>query len=367
VQVARTYFKAADQARQLPFAPGGDRTLLNTLLCAIRAARRFIYLEDQYLTPPDAVDFSDALVKKVQDGEIARLIIAIPGTNDQLFGQLVRGPFVQKLYDSQKTPGIVRVGCPRRRYTVPRCDLRASSGKLLLSDDLPNNLGQVSLAPKARIPSVPFWVAVDGELMYAYKEEAPVRPTAKTFAVYRGQDTLLVTGNPKQGTLVRDHKAGAAATVVELRDIYVHAKVLIVDDVFASIGSANVNRRGHYSDGECNIFVVPESLRADAANPVLALRKRLWAEMLDLPEGIVTPLLEDAITASELFERSWLLGNRFVPHHAYLPHVEALTNITVKTGDGVMTWIKDLAQIYATTQYEALFDNCVDPSSLLEP
>ncbi len=66
------------------------------------------------------------------------------------------------------------------------------------------------------------------------------------------------------------------------RDIYVHAKVMIVDDIWATIGSANANRRSLAHDAEINLAVVDEAIsegrRAFARN----LRLALWSEHLGL-------------------------------------------------------------------------------------
>ena len=126
--------------------------------------------------------------------------------------------------------------------------------------------------------------------------------------------------------------AGAAATVVDLAGIYVHAKSTIVDDVFVGIGSANINRRGHYHDGEITVYGVPQRLKASRSNPVAALRRRLWAEMLDIPLATAGPLLEDPIAAAALFDRSPLAGNRFTDIEAYPTHL--MQDVT--GGDGLV-------------------------------
>jgi phosphatidylserine/phosphatidylglycerophosphate/cardiolipin synthase-like enzyme len=56
-------------------------------------------------------------------------------------------------------------------------------------------------------------------------------------------------------------------------DIDVHSKVLIVDDVFASIGSANKNNRGIVYEGELNVAIVDEA-------KVTALRREMLANLL---------------------------------------------------------------------------------------
>ena len=57
----------------------------------------------------------------------------------------------------------------------------------------------------------------------------------------------------------RSHKKGAPVTHSHVASIYVHAKTMVVDDVFVSIGSANVNRRGFCHDGEINAFAIPSA------------------------------------------------------------------------------------------------------------
>jgi phosphatidylserine/phosphatidylglycerophosphate/cardiolipin synthase-like enzyme len=51
--------------------------------------------------------------------------------------------------------------------------------------------------------------------------------------------------------------------------VYVHAKLMIVDDVFMTLGSANVNTRSMEVDSELNIC-------HEHAGVTAPLRKRLW-------------------------------------------------------------------------------------------
>ena len=55
VQIARTYFKPGSNnlGTPLPFAPSGETTPIRTIELAIGQAKDFIYVEDQYFTPPD--------------------------------------------------------------------------------------------------------------------------------------------------------------------------------------------------------------------------------------------------------------------------------------------------------------------------
>jgi phosphatidylserine/phosphatidylglycerophosphate/cardiolipin synthase-like enzyme len=66
-----------------------------------------------------------------------------------------------------------------------------------------------------------------------------------------------------------------------------------VDDEWFSVGSANLNRRGISADTEMNVHsIAPEAARA--------LRVRLWAEHLGLPEAEIADT--DPIA---LIDREW--------------------------------------------------------------
>jgi phospholipase D1/2 len=62
-------------------------------------------------------------------------------------------------------------------------------------------------------------------------------------------------------------------------DIYVHAKVMIVDDRFLRVGSANMNNRSMGLDSECDL-TVNGSEREDVRRKIAQLRTDLMAEHL---------------------------------------------------------------------------------------
>jgi phosphatidylserine/phosphatidylglycerophosphate/cardiolipin synthase-like enzyme len=66
---------------------------------------------------------------------------------------------------------------------------------------------------------------------------------------------------------------GFDETESRFQDIDVHSKLLIVDDVFLSVGSANKNNRGAIYEGEMNAAVVDATWVRDA-------RRRIFANML---------------------------------------------------------------------------------------
>ena len=365
VQIARTYYRPQDPSRALGFAPLGDPTIARTMLAAIRHAKEFIFLGDQYLTPP--VLYKTTLVDKVASGSLKKLVIAVPSGNDQPFGEIVRNDFITALREADAGRGIVHIGYPRRRFTVPDNDLRSSSGKCVLGEPLPLAPGlnpTVLLQPASRVPKVPFWLAVEGELLWAY-DEAPGAPEgSRRLQVVRGADTKFVKGgSTPEGTTTREHKSGAPATVVEFSGIYVHAKLLLVDDVFVGVGSANVNRRGFYHDGEIHLFTLPQSLRSMPGNPVAMLRRALWADLLDIPSALAGPLMADPLAAANLFKRSPFLGNRFTDVDAIPSHIL----FGAKTGDSLIsTLLQGFVFGVGAIDHTRLFDAIVDPSSSVE-
>ncbi|MBC8069972.1 MAG: hypothetical protein IAG13_16660, partial [Deltaproteobacteria bacterium] len=76
--------------------------------------------------------------------------------------------------------------------------------------------------------------------------------------------------------------------------IDVHAKVMIIDDVWVTIGSANINDRGFKTEGEINTVVLDETIATD-------LRKRLMAEHLGLRSD--DPRLVDVDQAFDLWDQ----------------------------------------------------------------
>lgn len=89
------------------------------------------------------------------------------------------------------------------------------------------------------------------------KQEAP-----EAAAEGRLQAFCLATSGTEQGSM-------------HYRPIYVHAKVAVIDDVWATVGSGNLNNRGMRNDAEMNVAVLNPPL-------VRGLRLMLWAEHLAL-------------------------------------------------------------------------------------
>jgi hypothetical protein len=182
--------------------------------------------------------------------------------------------------------------------------------------------------------------------------------------VVRGQES-----GPPTGASQRKHAAAAPVTLAQLKGIYVHAKIMIIDDAFVAIGSTNLNRRGFFHDGELTAFIIPGGLRASMHNPARALRAALWAEHLGLPPGMGPVLLRDFRAALPLFGRPISLGNRFTP--ATLTHTRPFAPTTAALGGTGLKALARIGQLGIAATAAALEDQAwskaIDPTTATDP
>ena len=98
---------------------------------------------------------------------------------------------------------------------------------------------------------------------------------------------------------------------VEDTPIYVHAKIMIVDDEILRIGSANLNNRSMGLDSECDVFI--DSTRAGNAHAregIAALRRSLLAEHCGLEEDEMGELLSRHGSMAALIDQTLAEGPR---------------------------------------------------------
>lgn len=370
VQVARTYYGALPgSGRGFSFAPNGERTIIDTLLQAIGRARRHIYIEDQYLTPP--AEFASALAAAAARVS-GPLVILVPSTTDQPFGLARRQAFIQQMREAWGDR--FKVGILRKRFSSTQTTFKAAKGRLWLAADLGEAVADnvIEIGPVARLPDAPFWLVVDGEAMRAYQKVPGFSsPTGARFHVDRAEATNLFKKD--SGTKRAAHKSGAAVVTGMFPATYVHTKMVLIDDAFASIGSANCNRRGYYSDGECNIFAMRETIADGGDNWIRNLRVTLWAEHLGVTEEYGRIALLDPAACLPLFDRKFTTGNRFTPLDAqpYSVDFELAAEFTETTSAlGGLAMIGKLAAgigvAIGGSQSGAIFDTIVDPGSQVE-
>lgn len=96
--------------------------------------------------------------------------------------------------------------------------------------------------------------------------------------------------------------------------IYVHAKMMIVDDEVVRIGSANMNNRSMGLDSECDVFIdAARPGNAHAVPGITRLRHTLLAEHTGMPvEDVATALARDPAMIA-LIETAPRTGKRLDP------------------------------------------------------
>ena len=354
-QIARTYFapKIGSGTAPFTFAPQGETTIHDTICAAIDQATDFIYIEDQYFTP------DKAYVQKLlaaADRDVRMLMVVVGMDNGQIFGDTRLSEIVAAL--SARWGTRFRCGTPFRRYLNPTPASTVNLGRCLLRTAIDSFKVQITIGPISRVPKAPFFCFVEGELMLATHESPPddTAHDGRTFWVERATDGADPRWNPN----VVDHAAGVPVLCVRVPSVYVHAKCMVIDDIFMTVGSANINRRGHFHDGELNVFAVPQRLKNDPTNPARNMRCRLWAEHLGLSPEMGLSLLADPLSALPYFERAWYVGSAF---QAFTFNgSSSLTDVNFGTG------ILSLAVGTGLEAYKSvLWNTAVDPTTGSDP
>ena len=109
--------------------------------------------------------------------------------------------------------------------------------------------------------------------------------------------------------------------------IYVHAKIMVVDDEVIRIGSANFNNRSMGLDSECDVFIdTARPVNSGCGEAIRGLRLSLIAEHCGLDESEVGAALEEAGGMAALFARRG--DNR--PRHVRRYHPPQLGEVEEK-------------------------------------
>ena len=314
VQIARTYFRAgaSSQTRKFDFAPNGETTPVRTIKSAIENARDFIYIEDQYFTPPD--DYVQALLDAADTSRGVRgLMITMPFSTDQPYGQDRRTDVLAALQTAWGSR--FSAGTPLRRYLHETPALTTNLGRMYLASALSQSDTTATFGAYAHLPAPPFWAFIGNELVLVNALAGP--PSGSGDTATQEVEIVRASGVPSWGAQPVNHPAKAPVLAVQLPSIYVHAKVMVVDDIFLFCGSSNINRRGLYHDGEIDSFTIPQHLRSDPTNPARILRSRLMAEHLGLTPEMGQALFADPISAIPYFKRTWYEGSRRQPLSFY--------------------------------------------------
>jgi phosphatidylserine/phosphatidylglycerophosphate/cardiolipin synthase-like enzyme len=95
-------------------------------------------------------------------------------------------------------------------------------------------------------------------------------------------------------------------------DIYVHAKIMIVDDVFLRVGSANLNNRSMGLDSECDLLIDGRNDEA-IRRRIEAVRADLLSEHLGVEQAEIADSCEDTGSLIASIEQLRGSGRTLVP------------------------------------------------------
>ena len=101
-------------------------------------------------------------------------------------------------------------------------------------------------------------------------------------------------------------------------DIYVHAKVMIVDDRGLRVGSANINNRSMGLDSECDVLV--DGATDEVRETIAKLRSELMAEHLGVELQVVEECFADTGSLIETIERLRGSGRTLLPFEPPRPN-----------------------------------------------
>jgi phosphatidylserine/phosphatidylglycerophosphate/cardiolipin synthase-like enzyme len=87
------------------------------------------------------------------------------------------------------------------------------------------------------------------------------------------------------------------------REVYVHSKLWIVDDIYVKIGSSNCNRRSLTHDSEVDLHILDGASRNGARRFARDLRLALWGEHLGMTTPAEQAWLEDPTIARAFWEQ----------------------------------------------------------------
>jgi phosphatidylserine/phosphatidylglycerophosphate/cardiolipin synthase-like enzyme len=98
-------------------------------------------------------------------------------------------------------------------------------------------------------------------------------------------------------------------------DIYVHAKIMIVDDLMLRVGSANMNNRSMGLDSECDVMIdARRETNHGARLDIAVLRCDLMAEHLGVQPGEIARTFEATGSLIEVVERLRGAGRSLRPY-----------------------------------------------------
>ena len=156
-----------------------------------------------------------------------------------------------------------------------------------------------AIAARLDEPDGPEFVIVNPRTAYGWLDEKVMSP-----ARYHLVDALRRRDRYGRFAIYYPVTEGGA-------DIYVHAKIMIVDDKVLRVGSANMNNRSMGLDSECDLLI--EASDAQAQATVAAIRTDLLAEHFGVTPADVAECYGETRSLIACIERLRRRGRTLVP------------------------------------------------------
>ena len=249
------------------FAPDGDFTIESAVLGAISQAQRFIYIEDQFLA---SMKIATAVADRIVERKAA--YEADPQGEEPFYVYILVPYFPNSVKTATDLGMWVRAGDALKRFADWAMGIPGPSpslaGKILelaeaqSGQPVPDRFEKVDSYGYTHTRWHNLLSSVDpGKTCWQmHCLRLPPYQTRQVDKVYGSQIALM-------------------PVPLDERRTYIHTKVTIVDDIWATIGSANMCVRSHTMDTEINCSFIDG--RTDARGlrvSVRDLRREIWAD-----------------------------------------------------------------------------------------
>jgi phosphatidylserine/phosphatidylglycerophosphate/cardiolipin synthase-like enzyme len=250
------------------FAPDGDFTIESAILGAIKRAKRYIYIEDQFLAN---MKIATAVADRIADRKLA---IAADPEGEEPFYVYILVPRFPNSTESATDLGIwTRPADALKRYAQWAAETHEPATSLA---------GKVIQLAKAQNGPVPDrFEAVDTYGYFHTRWHNLLSSVDNDKDHWQMHCLRLPPYVTRQANFGYWATGGTSLEQVPLgeRRTYIHTKIVIVDDVWATIGSANMCVRSYTMDSEINCsFIDGRTDDRGRRVSVRDLRRALWAD-----------------------------------------------------------------------------------------
>ncbi|AMO99099.1 phospholipase D family protein [Collimonas arenae] len=244
----------------------GDKTIKNAYFQASGLARNYLYIENQYFfyerwvrhlkeKRAEFTKWSCAAGVKPRDAKLLHLFVVMPSPEDD--------GMVPRTYDMVKSlgEGQSMTGIDPRKPDGQKSVIEAAQEKY--NNDV---VAWNKMTPQQQMEE-PGMTPVKGWLLQTSERvQEPVKNPKTGEIKALGLKVLI-------GRLITHNKGRPLPKQVSnYRQIYIHSKLMIIDDSFITLGSANMNLRSMAGDSEINMVT-------DDAAKAAELRRRVWGSI----------------------------------------------------------------------------------------